>query len=411
MVGDRPGGRRVAGAARDAPEHRRCPGRALRRRIMTIHASSAISACCCCLLPCLDRRCRGWRAGVLLALWLVLTRRGRQTLSVTTRRHQHAAPAPGRVVGDRDRHRRRGRRAGGDAGDGRRLYRETLQQTGSDDTAIVLRGGSPAELNSVLDRDSVTVIAQAPGIARDAQGTADGVGRNRRWSANLPLKGDPSGRRCQRADPRRRRAGVGAAAQREDRRGPQLQARPARADRGQGRAAAVRRAGGRQEIRLGGQAWTVVGVFASGDAHGLGTVGRHADWWPSAYRRGSSVQSVTVRLTSTRRRSTRSRPRSSADPRLKVDVDTTREYFSQAVRRPDQGDHASSASRSAAIMAIGAIFGALNTHVRGGRGACAGNRHLARDRLPRHAGGGVGHAGDDAAGPARRPARRPASPG
>src|SRR5699024_5730026 len=49
-------------------------------------------------------------------------------------------------------------------------YQETLRKTGSEDTAIILRGGSAAEAMSVLTHDNVTVIEQAPGIARGADG-------------------------------------------------------------------------------------------------------------------------------------------------------------------------------------------------------------------------------------------------
>ena len=49
-------------------------------------------------------------------------------------------------------------------------FRATLQGTGRDDTAIVLRGGSQAETNSAITRDQPPLIANLPGIARDADG-------------------------------------------------------------------------------------------------------------------------------------------------------------------------------------------------------------------------------------------------
>ncbi|MFI4959566.1 MAG: ABC transporter permease, partial [Lysobacterales bacterium] len=102
---------------------------------------------------------------VLLALWMVLTRRGQQTWSVTavgiSTLPQRLGSSAVIVIGI----------AGVVAvlvamlamADG---YRETLRRTGSDDTAIVLRGGSAAEVSSVLDHESTLVIAQAPGVAR-----------------------------------------------------------------------------------------------------------------------------------------------------------------------------------------------------------------------------------------------------
>src|SRR5690348_18430887 len=124
-----------------------------------------------------------------LALWLVLTRSGRRTLSVTgvglSTLRQRLGSTAVIVVGI----------AGVVAvlvallamGEG---LSATLQQTGSNDTAIVLRGGSQAESNSVLTRDDIDVIEQAPGIARDAQGkpiaSAEPV-----VVANVPKISDP----------------------------------------------------------------------------------------------------------------------------------------------------------------------------------------------------------------------------
>ncbi|NEK65455.1 MAG: ABC transporter permease, partial [Xanthomonas perforans] len=49
-------------------------------------------------------------------------------------------------------------------------FQATLNSTGDDTTAIVLRGGSQAETNSVITRDLVPLIGSLPGIAADARG-------------------------------------------------------------------------------------------------------------------------------------------------------------------------------------------------------------------------------------------------
>ncbi|MGO4774115.1 ABC transporter permease, partial [Lysobacter sp. 2RAB21] len=49
-------------------------------------------------------------------------------------------------------------------------YQQTLRRTGSEDSVIVLRGASAAEVMSTLDLASINVIEQAPGIARSADG-------------------------------------------------------------------------------------------------------------------------------------------------------------------------------------------------------------------------------------------------
>ena len=122
---------------------------------------------------------------VLLALWMILTRRGRQTWSVTavgiSTQPQRLGSSAAIVIGI----------AGVVAvlvamlamADG---YRETLRRTGSDDTAIVMRGGSASEVSSVLDHESTLVIAQAPGVARDDQGKPI-VSPELVVAANLPM--------------------------------------------------------------------------------------------------------------------------------------------------------------------------------------------------------------------------------
>ncbi|HMB42524.1 MAG TPA: ABC transporter permease, partial [Luteimonas sp.] len=49
-------------------------------------------------------------------------------------------------------------------------FKATLDSTGSDDTAIVLRGGSQAETNSVITRDQLPLIASLDGIAKGTDG-------------------------------------------------------------------------------------------------------------------------------------------------------------------------------------------------------------------------------------------------
>ncbi len=292
---------------------------------------------------------------VLLALWLMLTRRGRQTLSITSvgisTLHQRIGASLVVVIGI----------AGVVGvlvamlamGEG---FQSTLQQTGSDDTAIVLRGGSNAELNSVLDRDSVNVVIQAPGVARSAEGKPV-ASAEQSVVANLPKRNDPS---VEANVPIR---GVGDEAWTLRPNVKIVQGRRFKPGLrelivGQG---ALRQFAGLEvgkQLRLAGQEWSVVGEFASGDSHDSELWG-DVQTVASAYRRGSSVQSVTVRLTSPQAFDA-FKAALSSDPRLKVDVSTTREYFSK------QSENLTKVIRIVGItvgviMAIGAIFGALNT--------------------------------------------------
>jgi putative ABC transport system permease protein len=292
---------------------------------------------------------------VLLALWLVLTRRGRQTLSITSvgisTLRQRIGASLVVVVGI----------AGVVGvlvamlamGEG---FQSTLQQTGSDDTAIVLRGGSNAELNSVLDRDSINVVIQAPGVARSAEGKPV-ASAEQSVVANLPKRSDAS---VEANVPIR---GVGDEAWILRPNVKIVQGRRFKPGLrelvvGQG---AMRQFAGLDvgsRLRLAGQEWSIVGEFASGDSHDSELWG-DAQTVASAYRRGSSAQSVTVRLTSPQAFDA-FKAALSSDPRIKVDVSTTREYFSK------QSENLTKVIRIVGItvgviMAIGAIFGALNT--------------------------------------------------
>jgi len=292
---------------------------------------------------------------IVLALWLAFTRRGRQTLSVTnvgiSTMRQRIGSSAVIVVG-----------IAGVVGVlvallamGEGLS-ATLRQTGSDDTAIVLRGGSQAESNSVLTRDNIATIEEAKGIASDAQGkpiaSAELV-----VVANVPKKDDPA------TDSNVEIRGVGDEAWQLR---PNVKIVAGRRFRPGLRELDVGQAAQRQfagldvgnHLKLAGQEWTVVGVFTSGDSN-------ESELWgdvhsvAAAYRRGSSAESVTVRLSSPSAFD-RFKATLMSDPTLKVDVTTTREYFSK------QSEGVSKVIRVVGItigviMAIGAVFGALNT--------------------------------------------------
>ncbi|MBO9826982.1 ABC transporter permease [Xanthomonas sp. A2111] len=233
-------------------------------------------------------------------------------------------------------------------------FQATLDSTGDDTTAIVLRGGSQAETNSVILRDQVPLIAGLAGVARGAdnrplvspelsqvvnlQSKSDGSDVNAQfrgvgeqgWAVHDKVK-ILQGRRF---TPGLREIVVGKGAQSQFR-GLQLG----------------------QTLTLGNQAWTVVGVFASGDAH-------DSELWTdtqtlaTTYNR-SAYQSISVR-TQGQDGFRQFKAAMDADPRLKLDVFTTREYYRK------QGGNLSKVLEVlgtfiGTIMAIGAVFGALNT--------------------------------------------------
>lgn len=111
-------------------------------------------------------------------------------------------------------------------------------------------------------------------------------------------------------------------------------------------------------LKISGQLWKVVGLFESGDSHDSELWADAAVVGP-AYRRGSSSNAVLVRLTAPGAFDA-FKATLASDPRLRVDVMTTRDYFnrqSESVTREIRV----LGTTIAVIMAIGAVFGALNT--------------------------------------------------
>ena len=81
-----------------------------------------------------------------------------------------------------------------------------------------------------------------------------------------------------------------------------------------------------KQIELANQTWTIVGVFDSGDSHDS-ELWADAETLASTYRR-TSFQSVTVKLDG-KDGFKQLKAAMAADPRLKLDVDTTRHYYAK----------------------------------------------------------------------------------
>ncbi|HZH44882.1 MAG TPA: ABC transporter permease [Lysobacter sp.] len=290
---------------------------------------------------------------VLLAVWLVATRRGKQTLAVAS---VGVSSLPRRwgassviVVGI----------AGVVGvlvamlamGEG---FKATLNRTGNETTAIILRGGSQAETNSVIVRDQVPLIGQLDGIARSRDGRPLA---SPELSQVVSLVTQADG-----TDANAQLRGVGAMAW-ELR--PQVRIiegrrfEPGRRELVVGKRAREQYVGlevGKQ-LELANQPWTVVGVFESGDSH-ESELWADADVLGPTYQR-TSFQSVTVKLDG-KGALARLKAAMAADPRLKLDAETTRHYYgkqSEGLTKVIQ----ILGTVVGAIMAIGAVFGALNT--------------------------------------------------
>jgi putative ABC transport system permease protein len=233
-------------------------------------------------------------------------------------------------------------------------FKATLDNTGSDSTAIVLRGGSQAETNSVITRDQIPLISALAGIAKGADGRPVSSPELSQV-VNLPSKADGTD-----ANVQFRGVNPTAWALR-----PQLKIIEGRKFAAGMREIIVGRGAQQQfaglevgkELKLANQAWRIVGVFESGDSH-ESELWADADVLGPAYNR-QAFQSVTVKLAG-KNGFKQLKAALAADPRLKLDVSTTRDYYA----KPSEG--LTKLIRAlgvviGAIMAKGAVFGALNS--------------------------------------------------
>lgn len=234
-------------------------------------------------------------------------------------------------------------------------FQRTVAGTGQDDRAIVLRGGSNAELSSALSREQAQTLVEAPGVRRDAEGrpiaSAEAV-----VIVNLPTLADGND-----ANVTLRGVSPQVYALRPEIRITEGRSfEPAVREIIVGRAAQQQFAG----LTLGSRIafrdsdWTVVGIFESGGDNRESELLADAETVLSAYRR-NGYQSVTVQLESAGAFADY-KDALTRDPTLTVDVQREPEYYAAQSRQLTQVLNFL-AYIVGSIMALGAIFGALNT--------------------------------------------------
>jgi putative ABC transport system permease protein len=233
-------------------------------------------------------------------------------------------------------------------------FEATLEGAGSEDVAFFLRAGSGAELNSNLSQEQVNILANAPGIVAE-QGKpivsaelyviVDGVKKSSQTEANIPLRGlNANGIALRKGfelvDGRMFRPGTDELIV------------------GQGVLNEFDGFELGQTVRFGQNAWKVVGVFSTG-----GNVFESELWadikvLQSLYNRGSTYQSLRAKLAPDASLET-IETFIANDPRLNQDVQTESSYFAE------QGKNlqymAIFGRVISAVMALGALAGALNT--------------------------------------------------
>jgi putative ABC transport system permease protein len=234
-------------------------------------------------------------------------------------------------------------------------FRQAMTVSGSPDGAIVMRSGADSEMVSGLGRDETRVIADTPGIARTAQGPLasaelfviiDLPKRSTGTDANVPLRG---------VEP--------AALQVRDKL-KIVEGRMFEWGKDEvivGRGAAQEFAGLEvgSKMKVGRYEWPVVGVFSANGGVSESEIWSDAKVLQDAYNRGDSFQSVSVRLNSPDAFQA-FKDALTSNPQLNVQVIRQMDYYvqqSEAITRLVT----TLGFLIAFLMAIGAVFGALNT--------------------------------------------------
>ena len=237
-----------------------------------------------------------------------------------------------------------------------RGFRATLVSSGSADNALITRAGATSEMTSGVTIDAVKIIQDAPGIAREANApllTSEAVLmapiplRSTGTDANVELRGVSPNvfairRNIKIVEGRMFQPGLAELIVGKNARSTYAGLTPG------------------SEIGLGSRRWQVVGVFDAGGSAFDSEVWGDAHLLNGAYKRPDTLsQSVTVHLTSPEALQ-QLQDSLTSDPRLTVDVTREIDYYAKQSTRMTTlitilGGFV------AAIMAIGAVFGALNT--------------------------------------------------
>jgi putative ABC transport system permease protein len=234
-------------------------------------------------------------------------------------------------------------------------FNQAMRGTGDPRTVIVLTSDADTEMTSGLGGEQARIISEAPGLERGPDGphaspelfviVAHPLKRSGS-DANVPLRG------------------LSEAALKVR---PNFKIVEGRMFKPGLNEIVVGRAASRQfsgltvgtSVRWGESTWQVVGIFDAGGSVAESELWCDARVLQPAYRRGNSYQSVYARLESVDAFQ-RYKDALTADPRLKVKVIREPDYYAE------QSEMLQSLVRTigfgiAALMGLGAIFGAVNT--------------------------------------------------
>src|ERR1700760_3565424 len=238
-----------------------------------------------------------------------------------------------------------------------RGFKATLVASGSEDNAIIMRAGATSEMMSGVALDQVKILQDAPGVARGTDG-APLVTSEVVVVAPFPLKSTGTDANVQ-------VRGVSSNVLSIRRNTKIVEGRmfnPGLSELVVGKNANTTYSGLSvgNSVNFGGGHWQVVGVFDAGGSAFDSEVWTDARVLDDVYKRPTNVfQSVTAHLTSPSALQA-FKDSVTSDPRLNVQVSREIDYYAKQSRTMTTLITVLG-GLVAFVMAIGAIFGALNT--------------------------------------------------
>ena len=234
-------------------------------------------------------------------------------------------------------------------------FEKTMVAAGAEDAVVILRAGSTGELASSVSNEQIQIVSTAPGVRSDENGpmvsgelyvVVDVAKKSTNDAANVPLRGVQDS----------------AYAIRENL--SMVEGRPFEPGRNEvivGRSAQLMFKGLEvgEVIPFGVTEWQVVGAFEDDGSVSESEIWADVRAVQSAFRRGNSYQTIRAKLDSATAIGPL-RESLDADPRIDVDVFSERDFYSQQSQAMTDLINAVGYPVTF-LMAIGAIFGALNT--------------------------------------------------
>lgn len=234
-------------------------------------------------------------------------------------------------------------------------FRAVLDISGSDQVAIVLRNGATDEMGSGLSQEQTRIIADSKQAARDEQGpivspelyvVIDVPLKSTGTAANVPLRG----------------VGPQATKLRSNFKIVEgVNFTPGKFELVVGKGASMQFAGLTvgSKLRLGNADWTITGIFEDRGSVAESEVWTDATVLQGAYNRGTSYQSMRVKLVNANAMQA-FKDEMSTDPRLNIRVFSEKDYYAEQSKILVTLV-STIGSAIAILMGLGAIFAALNT--------------------------------------------------